>query len=226
MVELWLLRHTVSIWNKEGIYQGQCFDEPGLAPEGIAQAREIGEFLRGVKICGIWTSPLPRAMQLAKIISDYQHRLPVIHPERDLMEWTNGEADGMSFEEIKKKFPAEWKLWEKRITHIPIFPGGESLENLAERGRNVIYKIMKTYSRSRLYPNFNGVCIGIGHGAINGFTLASLLRIPLKQGVELVPQENGCINKLRLNGNHIKVIQPINITSHLNNLRYSPDIAV
>jgi len=226
MTELWLLRHTVSIWNKEGIHQGQCPNEPGLSPEGIEQAKKIGEFLRWIKICGIWTSPLPRAMQLAKIISSYQFALPIIYPEMDLMEWTNGEADGMSFEEIKKKFPAGWWRWEKRITHIPIFPGGESIENLAARGRKVIYKIMKTASKSKLCPNYDGIAIAISHGALNGFTLASWLGIPLKNGVELVPQENGCINKLRLSGKRIKVIQPINITTHLGDLRNSPDIAV
>lgn len=225
MAELWLFRHPVSIWNKEGRLQGQCRDEPGLAPEGMKQAERVAIFLRKLKLCGIWTSPLNRTMQFAQIINSYQPTLTVIHPEADLMEWTNGEADGLTINEVKARFPEGWARWEKRIPNDKLFPKGETMEEVECRGKRAVQKIVRYVTKSKLYPHYDGIAIGISHGALLSFTLASLQGISIRHAFDLIPQDNGCVNKLRINGTRVKV-KATNITSHLEDLRYTPDLAI
>ena len=58
-MRLLLARHGETPWNAEGRYQGQ--EDIALSATGEAQARALGERLRGVRIDRAVSSPLARA---------------------------------------------------------------------------------------------------------------------------------------------------------------------
>lgn len=228
-VEVWLLRHGVSIWNKMGIYQGQSWIEPGIAPEGVMQAKCIGELLHEKTILSIWSSPLIRACQTAIIIAGYQKNLlPLIIHQYGLMEITNGKIDGLPFRDIKEQFPERWKLWEEKIIDIntPIFPEGESLMQVANRGERNLLKIARRAATiQRNMSSGNGIVIIVSHGAINSLTLAKISGVPLTRALDEFPQWNGCINVLHWNGSQFS-IKSINNTQHLNGCQLNSPIAI
>src|SRR5699024_3686382 len=56
-----IVRHAES-----GADQGESASGPGLTERGIAQARALGEQLRGARIPDVFTSTMPRAQQTAE----------------------------------------------------------------------------------------------------------------------------------------------------------------
>ena len=62
------LRHGATDWNRQGLFQGRT-DNP-LNEDGLRQAHEAANMLRGVGISRIVASPLVRAAQTAEIVAD------------------------------------------------------------------------------------------------------------------------------------------------------------
>lgn len=222
-----LARHGVSKWNKEGIHQGQCLDDPGLAEEGIMQVRRSAEYLADMPIMAIWTSPLPRARQTASIIHQSRHRaktIPLIL-DKGLMEITHGVVDGMHFSEIKEKYPdGLQKMMVDRVWHEPLFPGGEAPIAAAKRmfkAKFAIARIASIFKRNSYMQD--GVIVVIAHGAVNTFFLCEITGTPLNEGWEKFPQDNCCINTIIWDGREEKfTIESINNTDHLGDLKYTP----
>ena len=100
--------------------KGMCIgttDIP-MGERGIAQAREMAGKLPPVT--AVFSSPLTRAVQTAQAIG-----MPVTILE-DLREMFAGEWDGLTFDEIRQRFP---DLYEARFRDLTIpLPGAESHE--------------------------------------------------------------------------------------------------
>lgn len=69
---LYLVRHGEQQDAEHGLPDGP------LSPRGVRQARAIAERLSGVPFSGAWTSPLQRARETARIMTD---RLPALEPQ-------------------------------------------------------------------------------------------------------------------------------------------------
>lgn len=65
--ELVLIRHAESVWNAEGLWQGQ--EDPPLSPRGLAQAESLAEALAREGVLHIVTSDLLRARATAEPIA-------------------------------------------------------------------------------------------------------------------------------------------------------------
>jgi broad specificity phosphatase PhoE len=97
-----LARHGETDWNRELRYQGHA-DQP-LNDTGRAQARELGERLRGEPIAAVYSSDLRRAGETAEIVAralglpvELDPRLREIH----VGSWqgrTREELDGMPWD--------------------------------------------------------------------------------------------------------------------------------
>ena len=84
---IYIVRHGQTDWNVEGRYQGRIDIE--LNETGINQAKEIFEELKNVKFDIVFSSPLKRALQTAKIISNHD-----IVIDNRLIERCNGDLEG------------------------------------------------------------------------------------------------------------------------------------
>ena len=136
-MQLILIRHGETPWNKEGRIQGTTDIELSLT--GIEQARRLALSLKDSEISAIHASPLKRAYRTAEIINSFHGRKIEVHPE--LMEMDQGDFEGLSFKELmacEKDFLRRW-IADPAITKMP---NGESFIEVQERAWNAIEDII------------------------------------------------------------------------------------
>ncbi len=121
------IRHGESDINVYGILSDST-ENNSLTERGIKQARRTGEQLKGVRFDGIVSSPVRRAYETAKIISEYVN-LDVIRDDR-LREVKLGKANGHNINEFMEElYPnshitgkireeLEMEGWEHLISRI------------------------------------------------------------------------------------------------------------
>ncbi len=128
MGRLGLLRHGQTDLNLKGVMAGSM-DVP-LNQEGVRQARAVVEKLKGKKVDHIYTSRLQRAYRTAEIIAA---ELDVgVTRLAGFNELCQGEWEGLSLQEINRKYPGKWEEWRKNpLDFTP--PGGESIPSVSER---------------------------------------------------------------------------------------------
>lgn len=136
MTTIYLLRHGESEANLGDRFAGHT--DANLTEKGFKQARLAGEYLNQYDIDVIYASPLKRAYNTAKPISDLK-KLPIVTDE-GLMEINGGGWENLSFLEIKAKFPNEYGLWMNDIGNARC-NDGESLKELYDRVVKTITKI-------------------------------------------------------------------------------------
>ncbi len=84
---IYIIRHGQTDWNVEGRYQGRIDIE--LNETGINQAKQIYDELKDIKFDKVFSSPLKRALQTARIITDDN-----IIVDNRLIERSNGDLEG------------------------------------------------------------------------------------------------------------------------------------
>ena len=129
--ELWIVRHGETKWSRSGQHTGRT-DLP-LTELGTLEAQQLAQRLAGRKFDLVLTSPLERASETCRIAGygDVARRCD------DLMEWDYGAYEGRRTVDIRKERPG-WLLWRDGV------PGGETLEQVAARARNVIALVQAT----------------------------------------------------------------------------------
>jgi broad specificity phosphatase PhoE len=140
MTTLFLVRHGRTGWNKEQIFRGSK-DIP-LDEVGRTEARLVGERLKGEVIKGVYSSPLSRARETAEAIAGF-HNVEVQSLE-GLIDLHFGEWEGLSREEVEKRYPNLYKQWEQE-PHRVIFPGGEGLDAVSSRAMKAVEEILKQH---------------------------------------------------------------------------------
>jgi probable phosphoglycerate mutase len=167
-MKILLARHGETRWNAEGRYQGQM-DIP-LSETGEAQARQLGERLRGVEITRAVASPLLRAARTAQLALE-EHRAAQLTLDPDLQEIAHGEWEGLLAGEIRERDPALLRAWREAPESVQM-PGGESLQQVLDRA----------------WPALARACAGLGaddtllvvaHDAVNRVLLCRILGLPL-----------------------------------------------
>jgi broad specificity phosphatase PhoE len=136
-MQLILIRHGETLWNKEGRVQGTSDVE--LSDAGKKQAELLALSLKDHPLEAIHASPLKRAYQTAEIINEFHHLEIQIH--RDLMEMDQGDFEGFSFKELmanKKEFLQKWISDPASVK----MPNGESLSELQNRAWRAVEEII------------------------------------------------------------------------------------
>ncbi|OGP55555.1 MAG: hypothetical protein A2Y65_00800 [Deltaproteobacteria bacterium RBG_13_52_11] len=128
MTTLFLVRHGRTGWNKEQIFRGTK-DVP-LDEVGKEEALLVGERLKGEGITAVFSSPLSRAKETAEAIARFHNvKVQVLAGLNDL---NFGEWEGLSIEEVKKRYLDLYQQWQQE-PHRVIFPGGEGLDAVRSR---------------------------------------------------------------------------------------------
>ncbi|MEE8042418.1 MAG: histidine phosphatase family protein [Pseudomonadales bacterium] len=127
-LELFLIRHGETEWNRENRMQGWLDSE--LTGRGRAQARTSAKVLAEFDIHRLFSSPLGRARKTAEVIG--KHAELQVEVDKRLAERHMGDLAGLTLEEIQVRFPEEWEeRISNRFNYRP--PGGESLTDMATR---------------------------------------------------------------------------------------------
>lgn len=130
MAKLYLIRHGKSEWNTLGKWTG--LTDVSLNEEGVAEAKQAAEALRGTDIHRVYTSALKRAQQTFEQIRESIGLAvePIIHPA--LNERHYGIYTGKNKWQVKEEMGAEEFQKLRRAWDFPI-PEGESLKQVFER---------------------------------------------------------------------------------------------
>jgi probable phosphoglycerate mutase len=127
--ELLVVRHGETVFNRQGLYQGQ--DDSPLTPDGEAQARRLAPRIGTMDTCAtLYCSDLGRAVRTAELVADRNRHRIVSHP--GLRERSYGAFQGLSRPDIQSRHPDAWgQLTNGNSDYAP--PGGESAAALGER---------------------------------------------------------------------------------------------
>ncbi len=118
-MEIWLARHGATEWSRSGQHTGST-DLP-LIPEGEEEARAMAPRLGAIRFSTVWSSPLRRARETARLAGFPNARVNELLREVDY-----GEYEGVTTKQIHET-RAEWELFRDGS------PGGESPEQVADR---------------------------------------------------------------------------------------------
>ena len=132
MARIILVRHGETEWNRSLRYQGQSDIE--LNEKGIDQAERVRDRLANKKIDVIYSSDLVRALRTAEIIAA-KHSTGAIHELPLLREMDFGDFEGLTFDEMKDRYPQianDRQAWRNRGPEMRA-PNGESIAQLADR---------------------------------------------------------------------------------------------
>ena len=161
MTEIILARHGETEWNVGEIFRGRIDIE--LNETGIKQAQLLAEYLSGVKIEAICSSPLKRALTTAQMIADY-HQLDVqIAP--GLIDLNYGKWQGLPHQEVKDKYKKLYTEWINSPHQITI-PEGESLNDVRQRAISVVDEVTAKYE---------GTVALVSHRVVNKVLICALL---------------------------------------------------
>jgi len=127
---LYFLRHGESEANVLGVFSNRGFQH-GLTEKGIKQAEECREKLSSIAFQAIYTSPLQRTVETARIVS--RGRGVEVQVEPRLVEFDVGVLEGRGDPESWQTFSGLWKEWFLQNNHRARLDGGESLEDVHAR---------------------------------------------------------------------------------------------
>ncbi|MBE5882155.1 MAG: histidine phosphatase family protein [Lachnospiraceae bacterium] len=137
-MRLYIIRHGETEWNKVKRLQGQT-DIP-LAEEGIRLARLTGEGMRDFPIDFVISSPLERAVQTARLLTEGRD-IPILTDMR-IIEISFGEWEGeciFDSEVLPKEFR---RLFYEDPMHCICPPGGETFADVCRRTGNFYQSLL------------------------------------------------------------------------------------
>jgi broad specificity phosphatase PhoE len=123
-----LVRHAETAWSLAGRHTGHT-DVP-LTDRGRQAARALAEPLRVRSFQRVFTSPLSRAAETARLAG-----FPDAEPDPDLVEWDYGDDEGLTTPAIREQRAADWLLWRDGAA------GGERAADVGARVDRVIGRV-------------------------------------------------------------------------------------
>ena len=118
-----LIRHGETDWARDRRHTGRT--DIGLNETGRAQAVALAGHLPLVDVKQVWTSPLERATETARLAGLSTDRV-----DDNLMEWDYGAAEGRTTIEIQRTHPG-WDVWDNGVGVLG--GGGETLDQVSDR---------------------------------------------------------------------------------------------
>jgi len=130
MLVLYLIRHGEAVCNVEG-RMGRSFDSP-LTEKGKLESKALGQYFRteGIRFHHIFSSPIKRAKDTARLACEEAAYSQEIILEPNLVEISRGEWDGKEF--VKMLLGDEKKNFEEKPADYRT-PGGETENEVKDR---------------------------------------------------------------------------------------------
>ena len=143
MLALFLIRHARADYRPGRLYGWT----PGvhLAPDGLEEAKRLGERLEPVRFNAVYCSPLERCQETAEAV--VSGRGLQIKTMDGLGEVQYGSWTGKSFKTLAKT--KLWRTVQLNPSHAT-FPGGESLRAMQARGVEAIEDIRARHKRGNV----------------------------------------------------------------------------
>ncbi|HSJ89226.1 MAG TPA: histidine phosphatase family protein [Anaerolineales bacterium] len=180
---LYLIRHGATPLSTEDRFSGAA--NVFLSEEGHAQVERLARRLADDNIAAVYTSPLDRTIDTAKIIAQPHGLTPI--PQDGLREISHGHWEGMTRKEVEEKFSEEYSSWEADpFTFAP--EGGESGISVLARALPVVREIVVTHKDRNIAV--------VSHKATIRLILSSLLGFDERGYRDRLDQAPACLNIL------------------------------
>lgn len=170
-MEIYIVRHGETPWNKAKRLQGNVDIE--LNDYGREIAVKTGEGLRDTNIDIIYSSPLKRAYETAKLIRGSRN-IEIITDDR-IKEISFGHFEGSNFSELIRDDNLTFKYFFKKPEAYVPADDAESLEHLIERAtdfmKSTIEPLATTYERVMI----------VAHGALNKAIMSYIKKHPTSE---------------------------------------------
>jgi len=171
--KIFIMRHGQTEWNRDGKQQGR--QNSPLTEEGVQQAGLIAEKAASFQIQRLFTSPLGRALESAKIVGQAIGLEPVI--DERLKESCFGLCEGLTRQQIDARFPDFWAAREES-KWTTRWPDGESYKD--------VYQRVSYFAEEHLLTDSSDQCIGImGHETTNKVLIGCLMNLSQEEIIRL-----------------------------------------
>lgn len=166
--QLLIVRHGATAWSASRRHTGRT-DVP-LTEEGEVQARALATTLPLDGVAAVWSSPLVRARDTARLAG-----LDVDRIEADLAEWDYGTVEGRTTAEIRDEGDPTWTVWDGPVD------GGESTESVGTRVDRVLERTREV----------DGRVVLVAHAHLLRILAARWLGLPARAGRHLTLDAGG-----------------------------------
>lgn len=198
---VYLVRHGATQLTAENRFSGAVGVE--LSDEGRWQAARLGERLQNEGVTAIYSSPLSRTMDTARIIAGASAHS--IETRDGLREISHGRWEGLTRAEVEERFIGEYDSWEADpFTFAP--EGGESGVAVLARALPVMREIVTKHPGERV--------LIVSHKATIRLLLSSLLGIDARGYRDRLDQAPACVNVLDFKDPVRARLMLFNDTSH------------
>ena len=184
---LYLVRHGATKLTSEDRFSGAIGVD--LSDEGRDQVRRLADRLAGETIEAVYTSPLSRTLDTARLLASPHGLTP--ETADGLREISHGRWEGLSRREVAERFQDEYTAWEmdplpSRGTVAP--EGGESGVAVLARALPVIRAIVARHPDQSV--------IVVSHKATLRLIISSLLGFDPRGFRDRLDQSPACLNVL------------------------------
>jgi broad specificity phosphatase PhoE len=198
---VYLVRHGETQLTAENRFSGATGVD--LSEEGRWQAAQLGERLENERLCAIYSSPLSRTVETARIIAG-SSGLP-IETRDGLREISHGRWEGLTRSEVETRYHDEYAAWEEDpFTFAP--EGGESGVAVLARALPVFREVVTRHAGERV--------LIVSHKATIRLVLSSLLGIDARGYRDRLDQAPACVNVLDFRDPVRARLMLFNDTSH------------
>jgi len=162
---LLLVRHATA----EGHVRFQGQRDVSLSSAGRRELPRLCERCSRYPIRAVYSSDLRRARETAEAVARIFGLEVEVRPE--LREMHFGQWEGLTWNQIARRYPRLASLWVKRFPHQAI-PGGESLSRFQRRIAAGVRKVVAA--------NRGGCALIVTHAGVIRFILAKVLGLPTR----------------------------------------------
>jgi len=191
MTDVFLVRHGETLWHDENRYAGQSDVE--LSHRGREQAQALATWAAEAELDALWCSGLRRSRETAMPCAEASGL--EVKADSRLDEIGFGQAEGLTSQEMRRRFPRELDAFHADPIEHPL-PGGEDPRVATARGIACLAEITEVFPLGRV--------LVVTHNSLIRLMLCQLLGIPLAEYRSRFPSIRNCaVNEIHfLAGNH------------------------
>jgi phosphoserine phosphatase len=165
-MKLLLVRHGQTDWNIARRFQGHS--NVPLNEFGRKQAAALADRLSAQHVDAVYSSDLERAIETARMIVRVLSSKPDLYSDSRLREINFGDWEGLSYSEIKERYPSALAERENDIyKNAP--PNGETLEQLSARVQSMLDELNVKHQDQTV--------LIVAHGGVLQVLLCCVLRL-------------------------------------------------
>mgnify|MGYP006281256143 CR=1 FL=1 len=201
MTRILLTRHGHVEGLKPERFRGRA--ELALTEQGRRDIAALAARVAPLKPAAIYTSPLQRCVQTGAAVAAASGAPSQAHD--GLADIDYGGWQMRTHDDVRSEEPEAYARW-KAAPQLTRFPGGESLQDVATRGFDLLRAVLARHPDETV--------VVVGHDSVNRVLLLGLLEMPLSGYWRLV-QDPCTLNDLTVTADGTVRVQALNDTSHL-----------